>query len=349
MPNHDDYDNNDEYGFWNEAPARRRHGVTRAVPVVTAPAPEPADTMTSIRVGNGSGHIDPLIRRVGALAIVIAMCVPVALSLRGSDSSVAAMKPGSSRTIPTSALGEPATQPEATAAQTSATQSSAPTADAAAPAAMVGAASTQTTPTQPEPVTAVVTVAGCTKEYPVVAGDYWILIAKKVSVGLNELLDANNATTDTALYPGRTICLPANASTPTTAAPGTAAAPANAAVPATRAPATTAAPTTTTAAPTTTVPARTSYTRAEVEAIIREIWPDDLENEAVRIATRESNLLPTAQNFCCYGLFQIYWNVHKGWLAGIGVTSSQQLFDPRVNAWAALVLYNRSGGWGPWT
>lgn len=333
-PNHDEYDNNsDEYGFWNDAPVRRRHGVTRAVPVVTDPAPEPAST--------GSRHIDPLIRRVGALALVIAMCVPVALSLKGGGSSVAAMKPVPGGTVPSSALGEQA-------AQTSATQSGAPTANAVAPAAMVGAASTQTTPTQPEPVTAVVTVPGCAKEYTVVAGDYWILIAKKVSVGLNELLDANNATTDTALYPGRTICLPANASTPTTAAPATVAAPANAAAPATRAPATTA-PTTTAAAPTTTVPIRTTYTRAEVEAIIREIWPDDLENEAVRIATRESNLLPTAQNFCCYGLFQIYWNVHKGWLAGIGVTSSQQLFDPRVNAWAALVLYNRSGGWGPWT
>jgi LysM repeat protein len=342
-PDHNEYGNNsDEYGFWNDAPVRRRHAVTRAIPVVTGPAPDPGDTRVEAWAGTGPRHIDPLIRRVGALALLIAMCVPVAVSLKDGGSSVAAMKPVPSGTVPTSALGEPATLPEATAPQTSATQPG-------APAAMVGAASTQTTPTQPEPVTAVVTVPVCAKEYSVVASDYWILIAKKVSVGLNELLDANNATTDTALYPGRTICLPANASAPTTAAPATVAAPANAAAPATRAPATTAAPTTTTAAPTTTVPVRTSYTRAEVEAIIREIWPDDLENEAVRIATRESNLLPTAQNFCCYGLFQIYWNVHKGWLAGIGVTSSQQLFDPRVNAWAALVLYNRAGGWGPWT
>ena len=271
--------------------------------------------------GSAAGHgIDPLIRRVGALAIVIAMCVPVALSLRGSGSSLAAMRPGSSGTVPTSALGEPATQPEATAAQTSATQSSAPTADPAA--AGFGAASIQTTPTQPEPVTAVVTVAGCTKEYTVVAGDYWILIAKKVSVGLNELLDANNATTDTALYPGRTDLPtgqrlhPHNSGTSHCGRPRQCGRP--------RHPGTGHH----SRLPTTTVPVRTNYTRAEVEAIIREIWPDDLENEAVRIATRENHLQPTAQNFCCYGLFQIYWNVHKRWLAAIGVTSAEQLLDP---------------------
>ena len=54
------------------------------------------------------------------------------------------------------------------------------------------------------------------KDYTVVAGDYWILIAKKVSLSLNEVLAANNATTKTAIYPGRTVCLPSNASSPTT-------------------------------------------------------------------------------------------------------------------------------------
>ena len=102
------------------------------------------------------------------------------------------------------------------------------------------------------------------------------------------------------------------------------------------------------APPTTLPPVKTSYTRAEVEAIIRYVWPDDLEDEAVRIATRESNLVPTAKNYCCYGLFQIYFNVHKGWLAGMGVTSAQQLLDPMVNAYVAVALYNRAGGWGPW-
>ncbi len=83
-------------------------------------------------------------------------------------------------------------------------------------------------------------------------------------------------------------------------------------------------------------------------AIIREVWPDHLEDKAIEIAWRESNHIPTARNFCCYGLFQIYYSVHSSWLAGIGITSADQLFDPRKNATAAYTLYQRAGGWGPW-
>ena len=70
--------------------------------------------------------------------------------------------------------------------------------------------------------------------------------------------------------------------------------------------------------------------------------------ESVRIAWRESNHIATVENWCCLGLFQIYWNVHRGWLAGIGVTDRNQLFDARTNARAAYALYQRAGGWGPW-
>jgi hypothetical protein len=52
---------------------------------------------------------------------------------------------------------------------------------------------------------------------------------------------------------------------------------------------------------------------------------------------------------CCYGLFQMYWSVHRAWLADKGVTSASQLLDPRVNAEAALTLYRRNGNsWRPW-
>ncbi len=71
------------------------------------------------------------------------------------------------------------------------------------------------------------------------------------------------------------------------------------------------------------------------------MWPDDLEDKAIAIATRESNLTPAVRNFCCYGLFQIYFSVHAGWLAGMGVTDATQLYDPTVNAQAALALYFR--------
>ena len=85
-----------------------------------------------------------------------------------------------------------------------------------------------------------------------------------------------------------------------------------------------------------------------MEAIIRQVWPDDLEDEAVRIATRESNLQPGVRNYCCFGLFQIYYSVHKSWLAQMGVTCAEQLYDPLVNAHVAYTMYLRAGGWGPW-
>jgi hypothetical protein len=103
-------------------------------------------------------------------------------------------------------------------------------------------------------------------------------------------------------------------------------------------------PTTTPSAP----PPANNYSREQVIQIIRDVWPDDLEEEAIRIATRESNLKPTVRNYCCFGLFQIYYSVHKRWLADLGITSAEMLYDPRANATAALTLYVRAGGWGPW-
>ena len=43
------------------------------------------------------------------------------------------------------------------------------------------------------------------------------------------------------------------------------------------------------------------------------------------------------RNYCCYGLFQIYYEVHKGWLAGLGVNSASDLYDPVLNTRAALI------------
>lgn len=155
--------------------------------------------------------------------------------------------------------------------------------------------------------------------YTVVKGDGWLAIAKKVGATSKALLAANNATTSTALFPGRSICLPAGAT-----------------------------PSGSTAAGTTATVAVRAYTAAENEAIIRSVWPDELEEEALRIARRESNLKNNAKNSCCYGLFQINWSAHKSWLAGIGVTSASQLLDPNVNTAAAYTLYQRSGSFRPW-
>jgi hypothetical protein len=52
---------------------------------------------------------------------------------------------------------------------------------------------------------------------------------------------------------------------------------------------------------------------------------------------------------CCYGLFQIYWSVHRSWLDDLGIHSSQDLLDPWLNTRAAYALFQRSGSsWGPW-
>jgi hypothetical protein len=205
--------------------------------------------------------------------------------------------------------------------------------------------------------------AQCANPYETAAGDYWLRIAEAAKIDLDALLELNGATAGTPLYPGSVVCLPIGASgPPTTAAPSTAApttAPVTTAVvtttpastePPTTEPATTVAttePPATTEASTTVPPAPPAP--AEIEQIIRAAWPDDLEEQALRIAWRESNFNPRAQNFCCSGLFQIYYDVHAGWLADIGVHSVEDLYDPHLNAAAAYALYQRSGGWGPWS
>lgn len=393
-------DDNDQYGFWADEPTRaldkiaarrkpagpapvaptrrprpvdpqvgrRQHGDTQQIPVVSTDSSPRSAGVAGLR--ESIGHVDPLIRRMGALAIVVALLVPLAMTLRGGDERTSlqpdatTLAVGDSTAVTAAATAEVATDPAATASpvvQTAAaaatevavTQTAAPATDAPVAADVnsnVVSATAAATPPAIEAVAVASTELVCAKEYEVVTGDYWILIAKKVSLSLDEVLAANNATTKTAIYPGATVCLPSNASSPTTAAPATTAAPPTTA----KATTTTVKVTTTTVkkATTTTTPAaaapKASYTRAEVEAIIRQVWPDDLEDEAVRIATRESNLNPGVRNFCCFGLFQIYFNVHKTWLAQMGVTSADQLYNPLTNAYVAYAMYLKAGGWGPW-
>jgi len=224
-----------------------------------------------------------------------------------------------------------------------------------AAAAVTPAPTQPTAPPTPAPTQAAATptptttpARSCNRTYEVAAGDYWLGIAKAHSVSLRDLLAQNSATVQSPLFPGDDVCLPANASTPaTTRAPAPTTRPATT----TRPPATARPPTTTRATTTTTTtaaPPPNRYSRDEVVAIIRAVWPDELEEKAIAIATRESNLVPTVRNYCCYGLFQIYWNVHKRWLADLGITSAAGLYDPTANTTAAYTLYQRSGGWGPW-
>jgi LysM repeat protein len=162
---------------------------------------------------------------------------------------------------------------------------------------------------QPRPL-----LAKCSNQYVVKKGDSWWSIARKSETTLNRILKLNGAKTDTKILIGDEVCVPGQAK------------------------------------PVVTTPDIPRYTQAEVIQIIRDAWPDDLERRALFIAHRESKYQPGAINRskCCYGLFQIYYRWHKSWLPEVGVTSANQLLDPRLNAAAAYRMYQRNNGWGPW-
>ena len=189
-------------------------------------------------------------------------------------------------------------------------------ANATVPAAAAAPAAPAATPAPAAPV-------ACTKTYTIVKGDAWSTIASRSKITTTQLLAANNATTKTVLLPGKTVCLPANATTPP--------------------PPTTQAPTTTTPKP-----VLKTYTKAEVQQIIRDVFPDELEAYAFVVADRESRFNQYSANSCCYGVFQINFNAHRKWLVNYGVTSPPQLLDPVGNIKMANIVYHRSNGWGPW-
>ena len=166
--------------------------------------------------------------------------------------------------------------------------------------------------------------AQCNNTYKVVAGDSWYGIASKVGAKINDLTAVNSMTLRSILHIGDVICLPAGAKAP---------------VPST---------TTPKSSGSANVVSVRRYTRAELEAIVRDVWPDDLEETAFFVIGRESNWNNLSQNSCCLGIFQLNFNAHKSWMKNYGVTDRSQLLDPVVNAQLGLVVYNRSGGWGPW-
>jgi LysM repeat protein len=296
-------------------PATRRHDEVVAPPQRGEQRPSP---------------IDPLLRRVSAVVILVGLLVPFVASL-GSPTAAAHVAPSqrvcaSSHTVGRgdSWIAIARRYGVRVAAVYSANGASSrtvlhPGQSVCLPQGGSGAA--PSTPATSTPASGGGQGSSCATSYTVVAGDSWTLIARKAGVKVSALYAANGASASTMLFAGGRVCLPSGAVAPAPSTP----------------------PTTTAPAP----PART-YTQAEVEGIIRAVWPDELEEEALRIARRESNFKPTAKNWCCSGLFQIYYDVHKTWLRNIGVTSASQLLDPLVNANAAYVLYQRAGGFGPW-
>ena len=164
-----------------------------------------------------------------------------------------------------------------------------------------------------------------TGAYTVQPGDGLFGIAGRLGVPVRSLLAANGLTLTSVIHPGQQLAVPAGATSPSSpVAPRPIASPPSTASP-------------------------TPASAVVVERIIRDVWPAALEETALAIAWRESRYQPAAQGQCCSGLFQIYYDVHKSWLAELGINSRNDLYDPRTNAEAAFALYQRAGGWAPWT
>ena len=298
--------------------------------------------------------IDPKLLRIGAVAMAGVLMIPLAIALRddSSDGVRSETLADVASTVAPSVVADPVTTvvtvpitAAATVPVTAATPRAAPS--AAAPQALAAV--------EPEE-------RECAGTYTVIANDFWNRFPKTSGAAVQEWLQANNATVDTPLYVGDELCIPPGAQAPapppppTTQAPATTQ-PATTQPPATQAPTTTPPPDTSAApavpappaaaAPAATVARVMPADPATVEAIIREVWPDEIEERALAIARRESGLRPEAHNWCCYGIFAIYFDMGRNWLPGLGITSPDQLFDARTNIRAAYHLYTLAG-WEPW-
>lgn len=360
----------DPYGFWtDDKPTRqvqrtRIHGDTQMLPVVRT---------RSGKIPSPVRRRNPLMTRLLMMVGSGLLVVPAAFAFRTDrpDRSAGpkAVDPVLLGTMPPSPTdltlavdteAPTTTLAASTAAPTDPPTTVAPTVEPTAPLTEAPTTAASKKKATPKPTTPPASVAAaaqaapqpaaCSATYTIVAGDTWSGIASRAKVSMNTLLAANGATINTVLLPGKKVCLPNGAQQP--APPTTKPAATTTQPPATTQPKP--ATTTTTQPPATTAPGTTqpapppnTYTKAQVTQIIRDVWPDDLENAAIAIATRESNLIPTVRNYCCYGLFQIYFNANKAFLASVGVTSAAQLYDPTVNATAAYAMYRHSG-WAPW-
>ncbi len=312
--------------------------------------------------------VDPRLVRIGAVAAVGVLMIPIALALRDDpDDGLRSASTGAPASIvPATTVPQVLAAPVETtvtipaAAPTQAVAAAAPSAAATVAGASSSAGAAALAAPRP-------TEPACAGTYTVIANDFWNRFPKTSGATVADWLAANHATAETPLYVGDELCIPAGAKAPappptTTQPPTTTAAPTTLAPTTTQAPVTTPAPPpptqppVTTAAPVVTIakpPTRGAVVpppatdAGTVEAIIREIWPDDIEDRALAIATRESKLNPGVHNWCCYGVFAIYFDMGKNFLPGLGITSPEQLLDPRTNVTAAYKLYTLAG-WKPW-
>lgn len=325
----------------------------------------------------GLGAVDPLLVRGGMIALALILLVPLMLSLRpdrtdtlpgdvvevpqpagaatgspladpagneavnagaaGVDATVAAPAGGEASAEPSTEAATAAPSGDPDAADTAVTV--AESADEQSPTESTGTADEQSVRFDAAAVdiAAERVVPACPQTYTAAAGDSWYRIADAAGVSPRELLAQNNATTATVILPGDEVCLPEGATVPSAPVAPTTTAPADE-QPSTTAPSTTTAPTSTVA----------PLSRGEVQELIRATWPEEEVATALAVAERESNFVATADNgWCCVGVFQLYWTVHRGWLDDFGITERSHLFDARKNIAAAFHMW-QTQGWGPW-
>ena len=307
-------------------------------------------------VATGPLGVDSRLLRVGAIAAVAVLAVPIALALRqdGSNDEVRAVPSTVTTTIP--ALNPPGVSAVPVTAGLAVTPASAPAVDDADDD---DASSSESDDDAAAAVAQEEEAPECAGTYTVVAGDYWIRFVDSSGASLDEWLAANDAAPDTELHVGDELCIPAGAQAPAQTVAETA--PPEAPTPPTEAapqPAVAAAPETTSPpppppppppAPVVTDAPRSVATTDEVQAMIREIWPDDIEERALQIAYNEAKWRPDLNNWCCYGVFALYFKyVPADLKAAYGVDEPADLYDARTNISIAYQIYLRSG-WAPWS
>lgn len=89
-----------------------------------------------------------------------------------------------------------------------------------------------------------------------------------------------------------------------------------------------------------------SYSVEDIKQLIRATWPADQVEMALKVAQRESSYNPRDENFCCLGIFQIYYEVNQSYVHRFGYTR-EDLFDPAANIRVAFALW-QDRGWAPW-
>lgn len=82
-------------------------------------------------------------------------------------------------------------------------------------------------------------------------------------------------------------------------------------------------------------------------------WPVDLLPTLDIVMHKESRGLPDVIGQGSWGLLQLQWSAHKGWMAEHGVTDREQLLDPPLNLHLGWILYQQAAdwygcGWQPW-